>query len=139
MRQDLSFSQQVLAIIRSIPPGRVATYGQIAACAGNPRAARGVVWILHTASRKHKLPWHRVVNSRGMISLRPGEGYEEQRSRLEAEGLHFDNRGCLDLRRCLWPLVAPGVTGIPGTTAAPGAPGAPNPPGAGNAPAEYEE
>jgi methylated-DNA-protein-cysteine methyltransferase-like protein len=107
MRQDLSFSQQVIAIVRGIPPGRVATYGQIAACAGNPRAARGVVWVLHAASRKHELPWHRVVNSRGTISLRPGGGYEEQRSRLEAEGLRFDSRGRLDLRTVLWPLVAP--------------------------------
>ena len=108
MSRDSSFSQNVIRIVRSIPSGRVATYGQIAACAGNPRGARGVVWVLHAASRRHNLPWHRVVNACGTISLRPGEGYEEQRSRLEAEGVHFDEHGRLDLMRRLWPLVAPG-------------------------------
>jgi methylated-DNA-protein-cysteine methyltransferase-like protein len=122
MSRDFSFSQAVVALIRSIPPGKVATYGQIAACAGNPGAARGVVWILHAASRKHGLPWHRVVNSRGTISLRPGGGYEEQRSRLEAEGLRFDERGRLDLQRCLWPLVAPRAEDAPGAAPSAGAP-----------------
>jgi methylated-DNA-protein-cysteine methyltransferase-like protein len=88
-------------MIGDIPPGRVATYGQIAALAGNHRAARLVAWVLH-ASSDRALPWHRVVNGSGRISLKPGNGYEEQRSRLEAEGVTFDSSGRIDLDRFLW-------------------------------------
>ncbi len=75
-----SFTQRVKDIIKKIPKGKVATYGQIATCAGNPRATRVVVWILNSSSQKDKLPWHRVINSKGQISLKPGHGYELQRA-----------------------------------------------------------
>lgn len=65
------FYQRVGCIIRRIPEGKVATYGQIAALAGNHRAARQVAWILHSSSKKENLPWHRVVNSQEGISLKP--------------------------------------------------------------------
>ncbi len=97
-----SFAGLVKRIIRAIPAGKVATYGQVAALAGNPRAVRGVVWILHASSRKAALPWHRVVNRRGQISLRPGQGYEEQRALLEAEGVPFDTDDRIDLTHHLW-------------------------------------
>ena len=102
MTGDDSFSQRVKRIIKAVPAGRVVTYGQVAMMAGNPRAVRGVVWILHSSSRQAALPWHRVVNRRGRISLRPGEGYEEQKALLEAEGIHFDTEDRIDLSRFLW-------------------------------------
>jgi len=100
---DISFHQRVIEVIKKIPRGKVATYGQIAAYAGNPRGARQVVRALHSSSRKHNLPWHRVVNSKGRISLRPGDGYEKQKALLKEEGITFDQRDTIDLERYLWP------------------------------------
>jgi methylated-DNA-protein-cysteine methyltransferase related protein len=99
---DNSFARQVVQRIKAIPRGKVATYGQIAMMAGNPRAVRGVIWILHSSSEKAGLPWHRVINRKGKISLLPGQGYEEQKSRLEAEGIEFNLEDCIDLKRFLW-------------------------------------
>jgi methylated-DNA-protein-cysteine methyltransferase-like protein len=96
------FIREVIALIRAIPRGRVATYGQIAALAGDPRGARQVVRTLHACSEKERLPWHRVVNARGGISLRPGRGGEEQARRLKAEGLAFNAGGRLDLDAYQW-------------------------------------
>jgi len=98
----MTFSTQIISIIKRIPRGKVATYGQIAALAGNPRAARAVVWLLHSSSGKEKLPWHRVINGRGTISLKPGYGYDEQRARLESEGVDFDLYGRVDLNKNQW-------------------------------------
>ncbi|WP_404276311.1 MGMT family protein [Exiguobacterium undae] len=89
------FTLKVVQIIRSIPPGRVMTYGQVARLAGNPRAARQVARILHSLSRTEQLPWHRVLNAKGEISL---EG-EEQQLALEAEGVVFDRADKLSLSR----------------------------------------
>jgi methylated-DNA-protein-cysteine methyltransferase-like protein len=97
-----SFADRVKQIIKAIPKGKVATYGQIAMMAGNPRGVRGVVWILHSSSQKAGLPWHRVINRKGEISLPYGEGYEEQKARLEAEGVQFDWEDRIDLDRFLW-------------------------------------
>jgi methylated-DNA-protein-cysteine methyltransferase-like protein len=97
-----SFSDRVKQLIAGIPAGRVATYGQIAACAGNHRASRQVAWLLHSSSRKENLPWHRVINSRGGISLPIGGGFEEQRMLLEAEGIAVDQKGRVDLKKHLW-------------------------------------
>lgn len=97
-----TFSERVVELITRIPRGKVATYGQIAACAGNPFAARQVAWLLHSSTRKHGLPWQRVVNSRGRISLKPRYGYEVQRRLLRAEGVGFRRDGTIDLKRYLW-------------------------------------
>jgi methylated-DNA-protein-cysteine methyltransferase-like protein len=97
-----SFHQRAIEIIKQIPEGKVATYGQIAAYAGNPRGARQVAYILHSSSRKENLPWHRVVNSKGGISLKPGSGYGLQKKLLEKEGIIFDKNNCIDLKRFLW-------------------------------------
>jgi len=97
-----SFYQKVIAIIKNIPEGKVATYGQIATYAGNPRAARQVSYILHSSSRKKNLPWHRVINSKGSISLKPGHGYELQKQMLKKEGITFQENDCIDLKRFLW-------------------------------------
>ncbi|ANS77313.1 DNA methyltransferase [Paenibacillus yonginensis] len=85
----MPFTQQVISIIKQIPEGRVMTYGQIAALAGSPRAARQVVRILHSSSRKHQLPWHRVVNAKGEIGLQDEESRFMQRMMLEQEGVEF--------------------------------------------------
>jgi len=74
----------------------------VAALAGNPRAVRAVVWILHSSSGAHRLPWHRVINGRGMISLKSGTGYEEQRALLEREGVGFELGGRIDLTLFQW-------------------------------------
>ena len=96
------FHQRVIEVIKKIPEGRVATYGQIAVLAGNPRAARQVVRILHSSSRKEHLPWHRVVNQQKHISLKPGSDYEIQKALLEKEGITFDSNDAIDFDRHLW-------------------------------------
>lgn len=99
---DFSFSQKVKDAIKRIPRGKVATYGQIAAVAGNPRASRLVVWLLNSSSQKDKLPWHRVINGKGRISLKPGHGYEIQKGMLLKEGIKFDEKGIINFDRFLW-------------------------------------
>ncbi len=98
---DESFHRRVVAAIKAIPSGKVATYGQIAFHAGNSRASRQVAYILHSSSEKENLPWHRVVNSKGMISLK-GAGRDLQRRMLEDEGVIFDEGDVIDLRRFRW-------------------------------------
>jgi len=97
-----SFSERVKDVIKKVPKGKVATYGQIAALAGNTRAARQVVRILHSSSEKDKLPWHRIVNRQGRIALKPGYGYEIQRELLRQEGVRFDENDTIDFDRYLW-------------------------------------
>jgi methylated-DNA-protein-cysteine methyltransferase-like protein len=91
-----------MRLIRSIPEGRVAYYGQLAALAGRPGSARQVARLLHSSSRKYDLPWHRVVNSKGGISLPIGRGYERQRSLLESEGVVFGLHDRIDFETYLW-------------------------------------
>lgn len=96
------FSAGLLSLLRKIPKGKVATYGQIAALAGNPRAARQVARLLHTLSDREKLPWHRVLNRNGRISL-PMEGHGGlQRRLLLKEGVAVSTDGSLDLDRFGW-------------------------------------
>ncbi|MFL6562379.1 MAG: MGMT family protein [Bacillus sp. (in: firmicutes)] len=96
------FTENVVEIIRNIPEGKVATYGQIAGLAGSPRAARQVVRALHSMSKKHRLPWHRVINAKGQIALLDDESYNEQRLSLEAEGVEIGLNGVIDLERYQW-------------------------------------
>ena len=58
--------------------------------------------ILHSSSKKDGLPWHRVVNRHGKISLRPGNGYERQLHKLDAEGIVFDENEMIDFDLFLW-------------------------------------
>jgi methylated-DNA-protein-cysteine methyltransferase-like protein len=91
-------------VVRRIPPGRVATYGQVAALAGLPRQARLVGYALHAVADGSDVPWHRVINAQGRISLRaegPG-GSVLQRLRLEQEGVRFDARGRVALEEYGW-------------------------------------
>jgi methylated-DNA-protein-cysteine methyltransferase-like protein len=98
----MDFTSEVIRLIKNIPRGKVATYGQIAFLAGLYSSVRRVVWILHSCSRKEGLPWHRVVNRKGMISLKPGAGYEKQKILLEREGIVFNEKDRVDLNRFLW-------------------------------------
>jgi len=75
--------EKILRTVRRIPRGKVATYGDVAASSGYPRAARQVVWALRTSTR---VPWHRVLGARGTILLKGENGFE-QRFRLQAEGV----------------------------------------------------
>ncbi|MCA9291232.1 MAG: MGMT family protein [Phycisphaerales bacterium] len=93
---------RIYAAVRRIPRGRVATYGQIALLADLPGHARQVGYALN-ALEHERVPWHRVVNAQGRISLRAVSGAEfEQRRRLEAEGVEFDAAGRLSLARFQW-------------------------------------
>ena len=96
------FTERVIRVIASIPEGRVFTYGGVAAAAGNPRGARGVVWILNSSSERENLPWHRVINSKGTISLKPGYGFELQKQLLESEGVEVSEPGAINLEKYLW-------------------------------------
>lgn len=98
--------KRIHAVIRRIPEGRVATYGQVALLAGLPGHARQVGAVLREVPPGVKLPWQRVVNAQGRISSRGirGIGWEEgvQRHLLEEEGVVFDTRGRIDLERFGW-------------------------------------
>ena len=98
-----SFFEDVYRVVSMIPPGRVMTYGQIAAYLGNPRAARTVGWALSSLPSGMDVPWHRVINSQGRISGAP-EGYRahEQRTLLEEEGVVFDETGRISLAKYAW-------------------------------------
>ncbi len=91
-----SFYERVIAIVKSIPKGKVAVYSQIAVLAGSAGASRQVSWILHSSSGKYNLPWHRVVNSKGEISLKKEAGFELQKKLLLDEGVEFSITGKID-------------------------------------------
>jgi len=94
---------RIYKIVRQIPRGRVATYGQIAELAGLEGHARQVGYALHSLPDNLKLPWHRVINARGEVSPRTGgDSHELQRKLLEAEGVKFDGKGRVDLERFAW-------------------------------------
>lgn len=96
------FTENVIKIIKSIPEGKVMTYGQIARHAGSPRAARQVVRVLHSMSKKHRLPWHRVINVKGQIAIQDDESYNEQKLNLEIEGVEVGQNGSIDLVKYQW-------------------------------------
>jgi methylated-DNA-protein-cysteine methyltransferase related protein len=99
--QENTFYSNAVSVIKNIPFGKVATYGQIAMMAGNYRAARQISWILRSSSKKHDLPWHRIINKQGKISLRKSEGYELQEVMLKKEGIIFEDDK-IDLSKYLW-------------------------------------
>ena len=93
------FFERVYELVRSIPPGKVCTYGQIAVMAGSPGAARQVGWAMAGLPPGTDVPWHRVINAKGGISLRGRmDAADLQRLLLENEGVIFDENGQTDLR-----------------------------------------
>lgn len=95
--------ERIYAVTRQIPPGQVATYGQIAAIVGRGCTARQVGYAMAALkSGDRTVPWQRVINSQGRISLRPGQGGARQQQLLEAEGVEFDAQGCTDFNRFGW-------------------------------------
>ncbi|HKO14878.1 MAG TPA: methylated-DNA--[protein]-cysteine S-methyltransferase [Gemmatimonadaceae bacterium] len=100
--------QKIYAAVRRIPRGRVCTYGEIAALAGMPRQPRVVGYALYALPAGSTVPWHRVINARGMVSLRGAIRGSDlpQRLRLEREGVAFDARGKISLARFGWPAAA---------------------------------
>jgi len=95
-------TENILKALKKVPKGKVATYGSIAARAGNPQAARQVVRILNIYSDKENIAWYRIINSQGKISLPKGRGYEMQKSLLEDEGIVFSKTDKIDLEKYLW-------------------------------------
>jgi methylated-DNA-protein-cysteine methyltransferase-like protein len=94
-----TFFERVYGLVRQIPPGKVATYGQIAWLLGKPHGARAVGWALRAVPSGSDVPWHRVLNAEGRISIR---ARNLQRSLLEAEGVPFDETGRVDLDSVGW-------------------------------------
>ena len=97
-----SHYDRIYAVVKQIPRGRVATYGQIAALAGLPGHARQVGYALHATPSGQSLPWHRVINAQGAISLPPREGGDVQRAMLKAERIKVGADGIVDLVRYQW-------------------------------------
>ena len=94
---------RIYAVVRRIPKGRVATYGQVAALAGLPRAARQVGYAMAALGPGGRVPWQRVVNARGQVSARSEPGAAGiQRALLEREGVRFDAAGRIPLERFGW-------------------------------------
>ncbi|ASG55672.1 methylated-DNA--[protein]-cysteine S-methyltransferase [Salmonella bongori] len=96
-----TFPQRVWQIVASIPEGFVMTYGDVARLAGSPRAARQVGGVLKRLPEDSNLPWHRVVNRHGAISL-TGPDLQRQRQALLAEGVVVSGSGQIDLQRYRW-------------------------------------
>jgi methylated-DNA-protein-cysteine methyltransferase-like protein len=100
---------RIYAVVRRIPRGRVATYGQVAELAGLAGHARQVGYALHALTSGSAVPWHRVLNAAGAVSLRTAPGEElTQQQLLEREGVRFDARGRVRLTAVRWrPRTAP--------------------------------
>ena len=99
--------EQIYAVAHHIPPGQVATYGQIARIVGRC-TARAVGYAMAALPCDTDVPWHRVINSQGKISpRRSGEGSARQRQLLEGEGICFDQQGRMDLNVVGW--ASPGL------------------------------
>ncbi len=103
MKRPTSGYDKIYDIVAKIPFGRIATYGQIARLAGRVNGARQLGYALHALPAELHLPWHRVVNARGELSRLPDpDSREEQRRRLQQEGIAFDNSGRISLRKYGW-------------------------------------
>jgi methylated-DNA-protein-cysteine methyltransferase-like protein len=106
------FFEKVHRLVRQVPPGKVTSYGAIARMLEHPHAARTVGWALHSlppsvppasgGDERGGVPWWRILNSKGCISLSGERGAGLQRELLEAEGVEVSERGCVDLERFEW-------------------------------------
>jgi methylated-DNA-protein-cysteine methyltransferase related protein len=101
MKPDKDYRERVYRIVRSIPNGRVMTYGQLAEILGEGYTPRTVGFVMHGAG--DETPWHRVINAQGGCSTgRIAIPYDKQQRMLEAEGVSFNERARCDLRNYLW-------------------------------------
>jgi len=91
-------SERIIRAILAVPRGRVSCYRDIALAAGLPNGARQVARALHSMSKKHALPWHRIIRADGSIALESGQGKELQMELLRAEGVEVSNAGWVDLK-----------------------------------------
>ncbi|MDR2710796.1 MAG: MGMT family protein [Burkholderiales bacterium] len=96
-----TFAQRLYAIIAAIPCSKVTTYGALARLAGSSRAARQVGGVLHRLPKDTTLPWHRVINHQGRISL-TGSSFLRQKRKLRKEGIVFRKDGSIDLKVFGW-------------------------------------
>ena len=101
---DSDSYQRIYTVVNMIPEGCVATYGQIAELAGLPRQARLVGYALNVLPKGSRIPWHRVINSQGKISLRSeGEGSDNRQMKLlKREKVKFNQQGVVDLKIFRW-------------------------------------
>ena len=97
----MSRYEKIWETVRQIPYGRVATYGQIASIAGMEGHSRLVGYALHALKPAYKVPWHRVINAKGKISL-AGPTERIQRKLLEAEGISFSQSRRIDMKIFQW-------------------------------------
>jgi len=99
---DGSLFERIYEIVKTVPVGKVVTYGQVAFMAGNPRASRAVGWALHVNPDEEKIPCHRVVNRfGGLSSAFAFGGKDEHKARLEREGIEVVDY-LVDLERYQW-------------------------------------
>jgi methylated-DNA-protein-cysteine methyltransferase related protein len=102
-KKESGMYQRIYETVRSIPKGKVSTYGRVAKLAGGC-SARNVGYAMAALPHGSDVPWQRVINAKGQISLRSeGEGGQIQQQVLEAEGLEFKENGSVDLGRFCWP------------------------------------
>jgi len=102
----LNFFDEVIKTVKKIPQGKVATYGQVASLVSAPRAARQVGWVLSRIKSPTDIPWQRVINSKGMVSIESmAVSKREQAKRLQAEGVEVvfrDGNWFIDLDKYQW-------------------------------------
>ncbi len=102
-----SHYERIWSVVKKIPRGRVATYGQVAELAGLEGHARQAGYAMHALPASSTVPWHRVINAKGEVSPRTsGDSHELQRMLLEAEGVEFDAKGRCDLKKYRWVIKA---------------------------------
>ena len=102
VQMSLSREEKVYMVLAAVPSGSVVTYGQVAELAGLPRAARMVGRILGNLPKGTELPWHRVINAAGEISLaEDSPGFKVQKARLQEEGVVFNNNR-VSLKKFNW-------------------------------------
>jgi len=109
-------TEAIIAAVRAVPRGKAASYGAVARYAGllggfRPPHPRQVARILHSCSERYALPWHRIINARGCISLPSGGGFEEQAALLQAEGVAVAASGAVAAEAFLADLPGPAEKG----------------------------
>ncbi len=102
----MNFAKRAIVALKKIPEGRVATYGLLAASISTPRAARAIGLVLSKFKADSQIPWYRVINSKGMISIENlAVPKQEQARRLQKEGVRVEFRNgnyWVDLKKYLW-------------------------------------